>query len=183
MSAGADDPEVHAARIEQLLSEVRAAVGPVAWRRVDELVARLVALHGAALGRTLRIVEEAGALDENLRAQLCRDELVGAMLALHGMHPEPLLARARAAGERVRAVIGEAAGTIDMQLDERGALAVTLAGEWRCAVPRAAVEAALRRAIASAAPELDAIVVGGVDFGETPALVQLDLLRSRAALR
>lgn len=140
-----EDPREHAARIEQLLGDVRASLGPVQWQRVDELVSRLTALYGAALGRTLYHVEQAGRLDEELRARLCDDELVGALLALHGMHPDPPLARARAAVERVRALVGEGAGTIEVTLDGAGVLAVTLGGRWRTAMPRASVDEALRR--------------------------------------
>jgi len=180
---GGDGPREHAARIERLLGDVRAGVGPVAWQRVEELVSRLVALYGAALGRALLLVEEAGALDAALRARLGGDELVGAMLALHGMHPDPPLVRARAAVERVRAVLGEAAGAVELALDERDLLGVTLAGDWsRCAVPRAGVDEALRRALEEAAPELAAIEIGGVEWGAAaaPPRVQVDQARSRA---
>ena len=178
-----DDPRAHAARIETLLAETRASLGPVAWRRVDELVSRLTALYGAALGRTLVHVQESGALGPELRARLCADELVGALLALHGIHPDPPHVRAQAAVERVRALVGDGAGTVTLALDERGVMTVTLGGHWRCAMPRAAVDAALRRALEEAAPELTAIEIGGVEFGSaaTPSpLVQLDVARSRA---
>jgi hypothetical protein len=146
-------------------------------------VTRLIALYGSALGRTLLLVQEAGKLDDPLRTRLCADELVSSLMALHGMHPEPLLVRARAAVDRVRALLGDAAGAIDLALDgERRVLDVMLAGQWRCALPRAAVDEALRRAIEEAAPELAAIEISGTDWSaETaPPLVQLDLSRSRA---
>lgn len=181
--AGSDDPRGHAARIERLLGDVRASVGPAAWQRVEELVSRLVALYGSALGRTLRLVQEAGALDEQLRGRLCADDLVSSLMALHGMHPVPPLERARSAVERVRALLGDAGGAIELAIDERAVLAVTLAGQWRCAIPRAAVDEALRQAIEEAAPDLAAIEIGGADWSAEapPPLVQLDLSRSRAS--
>jgi len=180
--AAAEDPRAHAARIERLVGDVRASVGPVAWQRVEELLSRLVALYGSALGRTLRLVEEAGALDATLRERLCGDELVSSLLALHGMHPDPPLVRASAAVDRVRAQLGAGAGAIDLRLDDAGVLGVTLAGEWRCAVTRAAVDEALARALEEAVPELARVEIGGVDWsGATPSLVQLDLSRSHAA--
>jgi hypothetical protein len=184
-AATPDDPRQHAARIEELLTEVRASMGPIAWARVDELVSRLTALYGAALGRTLVHVEETGALGPNLRARLCGDELVGALLALHGLHPDPPLARAEAAVERVRALIGEGAGSVALALGDDGVLTVTLGGTWRTAMARAAVDLALRRAIEEAAPELAGVQIGGVDFAGVPSapassLVQLDVVRSRA---
>ncbi|MCU1281159.1 MAG: hypothetical protein JWM53_4705, partial [bacterium] len=122
-----ENPRTHAARIERLLGDVRASVGPVAWQRVEVLVSRLVALYGSALGRTLKLVGESGALDEALRARLCADELVSSLMALHGMHPDPPLVRAGAAVDRVRSQLGAAGGAIELALDERGVLAVTLA--------------------------------------------------------
>jgi hypothetical protein len=180
--ATGEDPRAHAARIERLIGDVRASVGPVAWQRVEELLSRLVALYGSALGRTLKLVEESGALDEPLRARLCADELVSSLMALHGMHPVPPLVRAGAAVARVRAQLGATDGAIELALDERGVLAVTLAGEWRCAVPRAAVDDALERALQEAVPELAAIEIGGVNWGGAAApLVQLDVARTRAS--
>lgn len=183
MESQEEDPREHAARIERLLGDVKASVGPVAWQRVEELVSRLIALYGSALGRTLVLVQESGALDEKLRARLCDDELVSALMTLHGIHPEPPLARARAAVDRVLALLGDVAGTIEVAIDDRGALTLTLAGSWRCAMPRAAVDDALRRAIEEAAPELQAIAIDGVDWSASapPPLVQLDLSRSRAS--
>jgi hypothetical protein len=182
MSAPEEGPREHAARIERLLGDVRASVGPVAWQRVEELVSRLVALYGAALGRALFLVEEAGALDAGLRARLVGDELVGAMMALHGMHPDPPVERARAAVERVRALFGDAAGAVEVALDGRDVLVITLGGGWeRCAVPRAGVDEALRRAIEEAAPDVAAVEIGGADWSAAPPLVQLDVTRSRAA--
>jgi hypothetical protein len=176
-----DDPREHAARVERLLADVHAMVGPVAWPRVEELVSRLVALYGSALGRVLFLVGEAGALDAALRARLCEDELVGAMMALHGMHPTPAVERVRGAVARVRAKLGSAAGELSAEVDERGVVRVQLAGTWRCALPRAAVDEALRRAIEEAAPEVAAIEIDGVDWTPPapPSLVQLDLARSQ----
>jgi len=179
--SGDDDPRALAAKIERLLGDVRASVGPVAWQRVEELVARLVALYGAALGRTLYLVEEAGALDAPLRERLVADDLVGSMMALHGIHPDPPLERARAAVQRLRAHFGEAAGSVELAVDARGVLRATLGGSWRLAVPRAAFAEALERAVAEAAPELVAVEIDGVDWGAegAPPLVQIDLGRSR----
>jgi len=176
----AEDPREHAARIEQLLAELRASLGPTAWPRVEELVSRLVAVYGAALGRTLLIVEEAGALAGELPARLAADELVGALLALHAIHPQPVLDRARRAVERVRTLLGAGAGQVELELDERHRLALRLTGEWRTSVPRSGVAEALRRALEEAAPELDAIEIGGADWSAPDELVQLDLSRARS---
>src|SRR5262245_58095752 len=85
------DPAEASQRIERLLEEVRAVAGPLAWRRVDELVRAIVALYGDGIARIL------GVLDEGQRATLSADALVGSLLALHGLHPLDAAARIRAA--------------------------------------------------------------------------------------
>jgi Arc/MetJ family transcription regulator len=177
-----DDPREHAARVERLLADVRAMVSPVAWPRIEELVARLVALYGAALGRVLVLVAESGGIDAQLRARLCGDELVAGLLALHGIHPTPTAERVRQAATRVRERIGAGAGEIDSELDERGVARLHLTGDWHGPISRATVDEALRRAVEDAAPELSGVEIDGIDWTPPAAqvLVQLDLGRSRA---
>ena len=181
-----DDPRRHAARIERLLADVRAMVGPVAWPRIEELVARLVAMYGAALGRLLVLVGEGGGLDERLRARVTGDELVSGLLALHGIHPMPALERVRGAAERVRRALGAGAGAIDCEVDAHDVARLRLHGRWRCAVTRAMVDEALRGAVEEAAPDVAAVEISGVDWtapepaAPGPGLVQIDLGRSRA---
>jgi hypothetical protein len=178
---GDDDPLGAAARIEQLLAELRAQSGPLTWPRIEELVARLTGLYGAGLERLLQAVEETSGLDGSLRDRVCGDELVSSLLLLHGLHPEPLDARIARALERARARIA-GAGTIATARD--GArVTVRLDGAWRCGAPRAEVAAALERALLEGAPEIVEVSVEGADWAAaTDALVQIDLARSRAAV-
>ena len=80
------DPAAVGDRIEQLL-EASAAAGPVAAARAEELVRLLVDLYGAVLERLLTLADEAGALDDTLLQALAADELVSALLLVHGLHP------------------------------------------------------------------------------------------------
>lgn len=88
--------------VERLLEEAQAVTGPVAWPRVEALVAALVALYGEGLERTLACARdcarEGGSLDE----RLARDELVSSLMLLHDLHPLPLERRIDAALQRVR---------------------------------------------------------------------------------
>src|SRR5262249_18499769 len=67
--------------IERLLAEVKQAVGPVAWPRLEQLLSSVVQLYGAGLAGVLELV------DDEMRAKLSEDELIASLLVLHGLHP------------------------------------------------------------------------------------------------
>lgn len=74
-------------RIEELVGELRSSAGPVLWQRVEELVSSLMELYGNGLERVLYHTAATGALNDELRARLCSDEVVSSLLVLHGLHP------------------------------------------------------------------------------------------------
>ena len=170
-------------RIERLLGELRASTAPAAWARIEELVSLLTTIYGQGLARTLEAFAERGGIDERTRARLCDDPLVASLLLLHGLHPASLEERIARAIDRVRSAIGQAAGEIAVSpIDEAGALEVRLSGDWRRSpVPAAGIQAALRRAIEEAAPDLThlAIESEGSFSASSSGLVQIDLARSR----
>lgn len=121
----------HDARLARLLADAEAACGPVAWPRVEAVIAALVELYGAGLERLLAaardLASSAGALD----AVLVGDELVSSLLLLHGLHPVPLERRIRAALERLRleephaaplAVVDVVDGVVRLRVDDPSAL-------------------------------------------------------------
>jgi hypothetical protein len=85
----ADDQRLRdqGARIEELLEHLSGQVGPSAWPRVEELVARLVQLYGAGLERVLSLTREAGAMSPELASRLRTDELVASLLLVHDLDP------------------------------------------------------------------------------------------------
>jgi hypothetical protein len=95
--------------VERLLEEAEAVTGPVAWPRVEALVAALVSLYGEGLERTLACARAAARDGESLDVLLARDELVSSLLMLHDLHPFAVEARVAAALERVRTELPGAA--------------------------------------------------------------------------
>jgi hypothetical protein len=189
MSAqGDDDVEVlhrTSDRIERLLGELRGSTSPAAWARIEELVASLTGVYGRGLERVLEAFAGERGIDGEARERLCRDPLVESLLLLHGLHPAPTEERVARAVDRVRVAIGHAGGEIDVSFDEAAtALTLRLAGDWRrCPVPAAAIEAALRRAVEEAAPEIARVAIEeeGVFATATSqgqGLIQIDLTRS-----
>jgi Fe-S cluster biogenesis protein NfuA len=107
------------------------------------------------------------------------DELIGHLLALHGIHPEPVEARVARVIERLRADLSARGGTIELDKFDRAVpiVRVSLAG---CGSSAADVEHAIRRAVLTAAPELaDVTIVPAGRSSEAP-FVSLDALMRTA---
>jgi Fe-S cluster biogenesis protein NfuA/nitrite reductase/ring-hydroxylating ferredoxin subunit len=179
------DLRQEAQRIELLLDEVRAMAGRPTWQRVEELVQRIVELHGAGIERILALVADAGGLDERFLAALCDDELVSSLLVLHGLHPVPTADRVRRALDGVRPYLGSHAGDVELvSVDAEGVVRLRLLGTCRgCPSSRATLEHTIEAAIEAAAPEVARIEVDASPATPEAAearLVQIDLQRSRA---
>lgn len=165
---GSEDGGVEASRrIERLLTEMRGAVSPLAAQRLDELVTALVELYGRALGRMLDAIEPAR------RPELAGDELVGSLLVLHGLHPLPVEARARAALDELAPQLGR----LELVALEDGMARVRAVDAPAVAGARELI--ALR--LEEAAPEIARLEVEGLRAPTTKGgLVQIDVHRARA---
>jgi Fe-S cluster biogenesis protein NfuA len=153
-------------RIASLLAELHTMSDASAVERIDELVGRIVHMYGLGLSRILALV------GDGERAKLGSDELVSALLVLHGLHPDGVIARVEAALERVRPTLeGHAGGVTLLGVDLDGVARIRLEGACGgCASSRATVEGLVERAIEEAAPEVVRVVVVEQEKAE---LVQL----------
>ncbi len=102
------DPDVEArlARLDGLLEGLESAPGPTT-RSATEAVAILTEVYGEALARVMDHAD--GPLAENLAG----DELLGHLLVLHDIHPEPAERRAARAVERLRPAVQERGGDVE----------------------------------------------------------------------
>ncbi|MGK9465160.1 NifU family protein (plasmid) [Streptomyces sp. G6] len=180
-SAGAlprlGDGEVGAriAHIDELLEKVESAPGPTARAAVDAVRA-LTEVYGEALARVLDHPDTA------LAERLAEDELLGHLLVLHDIHPEPPARRAARAVERLRPAVQERGGDVELiDVDERTArirLETPGCGSG-CGSSSTDVEEAVREAVLAAAPELTA--VEPVPEADAGAFVPLEALTRRPA--
>jgi Fe-S cluster biogenesis protein NfuA/nitrite reductase/ring-hydroxylating ferredoxin subunit len=170
-------------QIERLLDEVEAMVGPNAWLRIQELVARVIDYHGRALERLLAIVLEARDGHDGLAEKLCADDLVSSVLLLHGLHPEPTLARIERGLDEVRPYLASHGGGVELlDVDPGGTARLRLLGGCRgCPSSRSTIDQAIRRAIEDAAPEVLRIEVEPAEPGE--ALIRIGSRSARAGGR
>lgn len=173
------DGEVTArlARIDELLEKVEVAPGPTAQASVD-VVRALTEVYGEALAR---VMDHA---DAGLSARLADDELLGHLLVLHDIHPEPPERRAARAVERLRPALQERGGDVQLVGVEGPVARIRLRTPGcgsGCAPVSADVEEAVREAVLAAAPELTAVEPVPEAEAREAAFVPLDSLLRRPA--
>ncbi|MGW0336986.1 NifU family protein [Streptomyces sp. NPDC003011] len=174
-----DDDEVTAriARIDELLEKVQIAPGPMAQTAIDA-VRVLTEVYGEALARVLDHADAA------LAERLTEDELLGHLLVLHDLHPEPPDRRAARAVERLRPAVQERGGDVTLDSVEGPVARVRLrtAGCGSgCGSASSGVEEAVREAVLAAAPELTSVETVPETESRPPAFVPVDSLMRRAA--
>ncbi|MGV9455237.1 NifU family protein [Streptomyces sp. NPDC003635] len=171
------DPDVEArlARLDQLLEGLASAPGP-ANRSALETVGLLTEVYGEALAR---VMDRA---DGPLAERLADDELLGHLLVLHSIHPEPLERRAERAVERLRPAVQERGGDVEWAGVEAGVGRVRLTAGGGCGsgcgTGTGDVTAVVREAVLAVAPELTSVEPVEVT---APAFVPLTTLTHRGA--
>jgi hypothetical protein len=169
------------------MSELQSSVAPLAWQRIEGLVASLTGVYGHALARAIEQLERLEPTSGILAMErLCDDPLIESLLLLHGLHPLPLDARVERALARVRHAIGCPPDSIACARLTAATLTVRLSGSFRAHRASAdAVQQAIRLALTEAAPEIVEVTIEGLDAADFAkgegALVQIDLSRSRGS--
>ncbi|MFJ4720028.1 NifU family protein [Streptomyces luteogriseus] len=170
------DVEARLVRLDQALDSLESAPGPTT-RTATEAVALLTEVYGEALARVL------DRADEQLAERLAEDELLGHLLVLHDIHPEPAERRAARAVERLRPAVQERGGDVEWAGVEGQVARVRLTtGGGGCGSGCGGggdeVTDVVRAAVLAAAPEL----TGVEPLTETaPAFVPLTTLTHRSA--
>jgi Fe-S cluster biogenesis protein NfuA len=175
--AGAPGPRDVGERIESLLDELTAR-DPAVGRATEELVRLLAEMYGAGWERAVAILGEAGPAGTAMLDQLAADDLVSALLALHGLHPRSVEERVNRALDQVRPYLGSHAGGVTLVgIDDDGVVRLRLEGSCDgCPSSLQTVRTAVEGAVADAAPEVTAVEVAGVvpeRDAATPGLLQI----------
>jgi hypothetical protein len=152
-SARLDDTEVESLliRFEELLGRVEQVPGPTVEAAM-EAIQSLAELYGEALARVTELAEP------ELVARMAGDELLGHLLALHGLHPEPVEQR-----------VGRALADVKPYLGEDGDAELT------------SIDAGVARirVMASGCGSVEAVQsVGDIVLGEAPELADVDSERA-----
>jgi Fe-S cluster biogenesis protein NfuA len=154
-------------RLDQLLERLEQAPGPSTDVAMEAIEA-LTEVYGTALARVVASVGE-----DTLRS-LADDELVGHLLLLHGLHPDPPEERIARALDEARPQLGDRA-TVEFTGIDGGVAGVRLTASG-CASTAARTAAAVRDVVLDAAPELADVEAV---TARPPALIPVDALLRR----
>ncbi|MEU2714344.1 NifU family protein [Streptomyces sp. NPDC007205] len=149
------DPAVEGrlTRLDELLGRLENAPGPLGATTV-EAVRLLTEVYGEALARVLDLA------GQPLAARLAEDELLGHLLVLHQLHPEPAARRAERAVDRLRPAVRDRGGDVELVGVEGRVARVRVSEAGGCGSGcggGATVADAVREAVLTAAPELTAV--------------------------
>lgn len=169
----ADDPprlddtavQERVARLDELLGQVEQVPGPTGELAL-EAVSALAEVYGEALARALGLAADPRAF--------VADELLGHLLVLHGIHPDPLERRVEQALAQVEPAVRERGGQVELAGIDDGVAHVRLSVSG-CG--SAGVEDAVRSAVLAVAPELADVAPEAPP--RAPAFVPLDAVLTR----
>ena len=171
-----DDPAVRAllADLNDQLEQLEATPGPVGDLALTA-VAGVAEIYSQALVRTLELADPA------LVAKMLDDELIGHLLALHGIHPEPAEARLARVIEELRSALTARGGTIELDRVDDDVAVVQISGAGSSS---ADIEHTVRRAVLTVVPELAGVTIVPVGGSGATVFVPLDaLMRSPTSAR
>jgi Fe-S cluster biogenesis protein NfuA len=164
-----------AATVERLLEEADGLPDPRARETATGLAAALLELYGDGLERVVELVAEHDR-DGTLTAALAGDELVGHLLLLHGLHPEPVALRVERALDEVRPYLASHGGAVELLAVEDDVVRVRLQGTCNgCPSSAVTLEHAIEDAVQRAAPDVARVEAVPGDEPAAPPLLQLDL--------
>jgi Fe-S cluster biogenesis protein NfuA len=147
-------------RMEELLREVERFADPGARAHTTELVRAVLDLHGAALERMLQRIAEAPETGLAMIDTLARDDLVGSLLLLYGLHPLDLPTRVRQALDKVRPYLRLHGGNVELLGVVGGAVRLRMQGSCHgCESSAQTLKLAIEEAIYDKAPDVTAIEV------------------------
>lgn len=158
------------ARADALLAGLDTLASTAAARQAAETVEALVALYGECLARIMHHLADAAGGE--LTGRLAADELIGHLLLVHDLHPDPVSTRVRRAVEQVHAQAAPRGGLVELLELYEAEVRVRLSAAG-CGSSSAALEQAVTEAVTQAAPEIEKVTVVA---GEPQALIPVDAL-------
>lgn len=160
------------ARLDGLLEQVEAIPGP-SGEIALEAVSALAEVYGEALARAIAYASDTPGLTQSI----VEDELLGHLLVLHGIHPDPVERRVTRALDELRPAVQERGGDLELSGIDRGVAMVQLSIKG-CS--SAGVEDAVREAVLTAAPELSDVQRAPAAAKRDAAFIPVDTLLSRS---
>ncbi len=150
-------------RIQALTSEIDEMASPAVRERADALVGSIVELYGEGLTRIVEEIAASGAADE-LRDALTADGMVASLLLIHDLYPVSLEDRVAEALDGVRPYLESHGGNVALLGISKGIATLRLEGSCKgCPASSATLELAIKQALDEHAPDLEGLVVEGIE--------------------
>lgn len=169
-------------QLDELLREAEQFPDPAARAQSRAIAQAVLDLHGAGLDRLLGLLADAGEAGAAIVDACARDEVVGGLLLLHGLHPLDLETRVLQALDDVRPRLRAHGGDVALVGINDGIVRLRLEGNCHgCPSSAATMKSTIEEAIYASAPEVTSIEVQGLTNGQltTPdgrTLVSLSVL-------
>ena len=141
-------------QLDALIAAVEQYPDEVFRERVMELVQSVMAMHHVAFHRIIELISDRPDGEETL-AQISADELVQAVLMVHGLTPADLETRVTEALDCVRADLQERGADVELVSLKNGVARLRIIGSAQSATTSsAAFKFAIEQALAQSAPDL-----------------------------
>jgi Fe-S cluster biogenesis protein NfuA/nitrite reductase/ring-hydroxylating ferredoxin subunit len=156
-------------QVEGLIRKIENVPDAEARASALELVQSLMDFHGAGLDRLMEIIAEAGEAGYAIFDNFARDDLVGSLLLLYGLHPVPLEMRVTQALDKVRPYLDSHGGNVELLGITDDVVRLRLQGSCKsCPSSSMTLKLAIEEAIYAAAPDVVAIEAEGVAEEASP---------------
>lgn len=147
-------------KIEALVRKIESLADPDARASALELFQLVMDLHGASVERMMDIIFEAGEPGQAIIDHLGRDDLVGSLLLLYGLHPLDLEARVTQVLDILRPELRSHGASVELLSIHDGTVRLRLEQSGNgCGSSAQSLRTALEEAIYDAAPDLAALEV------------------------
>lgn len=148
----------------------------------QELVQLVMELHALGLEKMMEIIFAQGDCGAEIIQKLGRNRSVGSLLALHGLHPDDLETRVARAVEQVNAQLRKQEVEVRLITVEESSVRVHVQiNAHACGSTYAGVRSAIEEAVYEAAPEIDSLVVEGLEGKSGNGFVALAQLAEASA--
>ncbi len=170
---------IKAERIDELVGNLDGIADPHIQSTARELIQSVMEMHADGLKRLLQIISQSGERSAEILRQLGDDELVGALLAVHDLHPVDLRIRIAQAVDKAQPHLQKLGGEAELIGIEEGNVRLRIRSSGHgCGSTAGTLEAAVEDAIYSAAPDLASLVIESEEGRDSSSgFVPLEALR------
>jgi Fe-S cluster biogenesis protein NfuA len=183
MDKAPDDRELknHMTELESLLQQIERIKDESTRELAGGIIQSLMEFHGAGLRRMLEHLNRAGQAGRAALADMAKDELVGNLLLLYGLHPLDIDSRVRLAIESVRPYLASHGGNVELlDVSSQGVVRLRMQGSCHgCPSSAVTLKNSIEQAVYDKAPDVTAIQVEDAQESHaapTPGFVPVESL-------